>query len=238
MEGSYENDVCIDFKRVTIKDIEGVEHCFFKEGGILYYQKKSEDKQEVSAKNKRLEALFKQLGYPQIIENADNVIDCQNAEDFKQEIQKLIEQSQQKEAPPISKIFIIPGHAFVMVFKEGTAHCYDNGAIDGHPLCKEYKQVLKNKKVKYQKFSMSNKLSVLLADGSKVEISMPKKSLVCRHLACVVFKKIEALISLEDNIIQGLKRWSKRSRKAGEEEVPGTLIARASSPPIKRTRIS
>lgn len=212
VEGIYENNICIDFRKIIIQDANGKEHRFFKQDGALYYQIEQETSTPVSDKNKRLELILKQLGNPRTnIEKSDDFIDCKNKIEFQINIQKLIEESKKEGTSPILKVFEFPGHAFVMVFKKGKTYCYDSGAIETNLLYQEYKEVLTSEKAEYKKTSISSKLDFLLQDGNQIHISMSKNSFVCRHLTRTIFDKMQECISEGFDPIGGIERYCKKA---------------------------
>ena len=221
VNGTYENDICTDFLEVKIQ----TEHRFFRQyngdNGVLCYQKGEEKPQPVSTGNKRLPDILKQLGTAKINIKPDDNISCENAKEFEQKIEHLKKLST-KENTPIIKAFTIPDHGFVMIFQKGEAYCYDNGTIEQDDSYEEYNKELESKEVKYEKISILKRLDFSLIDGSPIKIEMPQNSLVCRHLAYIIYQKMQEFIKNGADPIGEFKEYCEKV--AGEKQSPKPIV--------------
>ena len=226
VKGTYENEICISFSEVEIQK----NHLFFRKNNfVLHYQTITTKPQPVSTENKRLEDTLKQLGTTKInIKPIDDNISCENEKEFGQKIEHLIKKSSKTENTTIIKAFTIPGHGFVMIFKKGGAYCYDNGAIEQDNSYKNYKEQLESKEVTYKKISILNRLDFLLINGSPIEIEMPQNSLVCRHLACIIYQKMQEFINKRVDPIEAFEQYCEKvaagEKVAGEKQSPNPLV--------------
>jgi len=127
----------------SIIDEQNRKHIFKKDRGKIIYKEDGGEEKTVSDKNNRLEEVLKQLGTGELNGEDEDIINCRDKDNFQREISELKEQS--KVNKTIIKKFRIPGHAFVMVFKNDKAYCFDNGAIKNKH--KSYYSVLTSEKV-------------------------------------------------------------------------------------------
>jgi hypothetical protein len=85
-----------------------------------------------------------------------------------------------------------------MVFINGKYFYFDNGTLKHFTQFKDYFD--KIKKDEYGIFDLEDNLTFKDVNGQKITINLEKKDVVCRHLANIIFDKLEELSTTQPEI--------------------------------------
>ena len=210
---TYENSTVKSFEKITIKEGKDI-HLIENEQGSYQYYLNMKRIGDINIKDeKRLESVFIQFGDVNIADN-HSIKKCETPGELVNNIKECAKDKNTKVV-----IFEIPGHAFTVLFEGSVVYCFDNGGLNNNSI-KEYRDVISNNGVVYQKIDSDLSLQFRLTDGKKIDIGLSSDNFVCRHIANIIEKKLEENIKNGDKsktVNEQFQEYLKQEEKANGE---------------------